>query len=52
MESLDSGGVARGAEPVGVLEMMPSNVSGGCREASEGREGARPGPEVLLEGAS
>ncbi|TKC38090.1 hypothetical protein EI555_002022 [Monodon monoceros] len=34
VESLDSGGVARGAEPVGVLEMMPSNVRGGCREAS------------------
>ncbi|KAB0406891.1 hypothetical protein E2I00_002020 [Balaenoptera physalus] len=35
VESLDSGGVARGAEPVGVLEMMPSNVKGGCREARE-----------------
>lgn len=44
---MDSGGVAGGAEPVSILEMMPSNVRGLGGEAGE-RAGS--GPGVFLEG--
>lgn len=45
-QPVDPGGVARGAEPVDVVEMVPSNVK------VEGCEGAKPGLGVLFEGAT
>lgn len=43
---LEPGGVARGAEPVGVVEMVPSNVEG------EGIEGANSVPQASQGGTS
>lgn len=47
-QPLESGGVARGAEPVGVVELVPSNVEGGHRGSQLSSTG-HPGRDLMTD---